>query len=144
MRRATIRTAFDSAVFAIPTGHTETGAVLALAMLIAACIAQLRVAVFATPFGIASAGVTHTTTMLTAIQITKLLRAVVATPLRFAGACLCVDVEAAVVRAVGQALQRILVYRSTIGALPTFLTNARAISAEAMPRAVGMRAVNWK
>lgn len=69
MRRTAIRTAFDGAVLAIPTGHTQTGAVLALAMLVAARIAELSIAVFAAPLGIASAGIADTAPMLTAIQI---------------------------------------------------------------------------
>lgn len=69
MRWTAIWATLDGAVLAIPAGHTQASAILALAMLVAARVAEFGVAVFATPIGIASAGIANAAPMLSAIQI---------------------------------------------------------------------------
>lgn len=66
------RTALDGAVFPVPAGDAEASAVLALAVLVAAGIAQLRVAELASPAVVACAQLAHTDAMLTALQIAQL------------------------------------------------------------------------
>lgn len=59
-------------MLAVPAGHTETGAVLALPMLVAAHVAQFRVAVLAAPALVALAGLAHTAAVLPTLQVAEL------------------------------------------------------------------------
>lgn len=69
-------------------------------------------------------------------------RAVIATPLGLTGAGLGVQIECTVSRAVGQALQRLLVHGGTVRSLPALLADARSIGTVPMARACGMWAVD--
>lgn len=127
-----VGTALDGAVFAIPASYAQARSVLALTMLVAATIAQLRVAVIAAPFRIAGAGVALATTVLATVEVAQLLGAVVATPLGLACTGLGVQIKVTMTRAVGQALQCVLVHGGTVSALPAFFADAGAVSAEAV------------
>lgn len=59
-------------MLAVPAGHTETGAVLALPVLVAAHVAQFRVAVLAAPALVALAGLAHTAAVLATLQVAEL------------------------------------------------------------------------
>lgn len=80
-------------MFAIPTGHTEAGAVLALTVLIAAWIAQFSVTQITAPSIFAATLLADTCAVGAAVKVTQLFRAVVTAPLRFAGARLRVHVK---------------------------------------------------
>ena len=58
-------------MFAIPAGHTEASSILALAVLVAAGVAQFRVAELAAPALVTLAGLAHTTTVLSALQVAE-------------------------------------------------------------------------
>lgn len=58
-------------MLAVPAGHTETGSVLALAVLIAAGVAQFRVTVLAAPALVALAGLAHTASVLATLQVAE-------------------------------------------------------------------------
>lgn len=59
-------------MLAIPSGHTQTGAVLALAVLVAAGVAKFRVAEFSAPALVTLAGLAHTPSVLAALQVAEL------------------------------------------------------------------------
>lgn len=138
----TVGATLDGAVLAVPTGDTQTRSVLALTVLVATAVTELRVAVLATPLGITGAGIALAATMLATVEIAQLLGAIIATPLGLARAGLGIEVEGAVSRAVGQALQGILIHGGTVCALPALLADASAVGAEAMPGAIRMGTVN--
>lgn len=138
----TVGATLDGAVLAIPPGDTQTRSILALTVLVAPTVAEFRVAVLATPFGITGAGIALTASMLATIEIAQLFGAVIATPLGLARAGLGVQVECAVSRAVGQALQGILIHGGAVCSLPALLADTGAVGTEAMTRAIGMGTVN--
>lgn len=140
--RTTVGATLDGAVLAIPTGDTQTRSVLALTVLVATTVAEFRVAVLATPLRITGAGIALTATMLATIEVAQLLGAVIATPLGLARAGLGVQVEGTVARAVGQALQGILIHGGTVCSLPALFADAGAVGTEAMSRAIGMGTVD--
>jgi len=140
---AAVGTALDGAVLPVPAGDAQTGAVLALAVLVAAGVAQPRVAILASPLRVTGTGVALAATMLAAVQVAQLLGTVVAAPLGLAGTRLGVQVEGAVAGAVGQALQRVLIHGGAVRSLPALLADAGAVGAESVARAVRMRTVHW-
>lgn len=71
MRRTTGRASLHRAVLAIPTGDAQAGAVLALAMLVAARIAQFRIAEVAAPAVGAQARLADAAAVLPAVQIAQ-------------------------------------------------------------------------
>lgn len=70
--RTAVRTAFQRAVFAVPAGHAQARAVLALTVLVAPVVAQLRVAVLTRPAGVTDASVAHAMAVRAAVQIAEL------------------------------------------------------------------------
>lgn len=128
----------------VPPGHAQARSVLALTMLVAARIAQPRVAEFTSPAGIASAGIADAASVLATVEIAQLLRAVLAAPLGLARARLAVQIEGAVAGAVGQALERVLVHGGTVRALPALFADAGAVGAEAVAGAGRVGTVHWK
>lgn len=64
-----IRATFHCAVFSIPTGHAQAGAVLTLAVFVASRIALLQIAQFARPSWQTVASVVHAVSVGAAIQI---------------------------------------------------------------------------
>lgn len=69
--RTAVRTSLQRAVFAVPAGHAQARAVLALSVLVAPVVAQLRVAVLAGPAGVARAGVAHAVAVSAAVQVAQ-------------------------------------------------------------------------
>lgn len=70
--RTAVWAALESAVFAVPAGHAQARAILALAVFVAPVIAQLHVAVLTRPAGVTGASVAHAMAVRAAIQIAKL------------------------------------------------------------------------
>jgi hypothetical protein len=70
--RTAVWTALQRAVFAVPAGHAQARAVLALAVLVAPIVAQLRVAVLTRPAGVADASVAYAMAVRAAVQIAEL------------------------------------------------------------------------
>lgn len=71
MRRTTRRTSLDRAVFAVPASHTQTGAILALPVLVASDVAQFRVAEVTAPAVIAETSLTDASAVRAAVQVAK-------------------------------------------------------------------------
>lgn len=128
----------------VPPGHAQARSVLALTMLVAARIAQPRVAEFTSPAGIARARIPDAASVLATVEIAQLLRAVLAAPLGLARARLAVQIEGAVAGAVRQALERVLVHGGTVRALPALFADAGAVGAEAVAGAGRVGTVHWK
>lgn len=75
-------------------------------------------------------------------KIIATFAAVIAAPLGLTRAGLGFQIKGTVTRAVGQALQRLLVHGGTVRALPALLADAGSISAVSVAGARGMWAVN--
>lgn len=135
-------TAFNSAVFAIPSSDTETSAIFALTMFVTPWITEFGIAKFASPALFTTAGLTYATTMRSTLQIAKLLRAVVSTPLRFTDARLTVQLKSTMSRAIWQALKSILIHSTAIWTFPALLTYTSTLSAESMAVAGRMGTIN--
>lgn len=97
-------------MLSVPSGHAKTCSVLALAVIIAARIAKLRIAQFAIPAIVTLTLVVDTSPVHSAAEITKLQRAIISAELQIAITFLCVWVEFSMIRAVGQAGNGSLVF----------------------------------
>ena len=80
-------------MFTVPTSHTKTGAVLALAMFIATRVAQFSVTQITAPSIFAVTFFTDTCAVAAAVKVAQLFRTVIAAPFGFTGARLRVHVK---------------------------------------------------
>jgi len=129
-------------VFAIPSSDAQARSILALAVFIAAWIAELRVAQLAVPALVTLTLVINATSMEATINVAEFLRAVVTAVLDLAQTTLRVRIKLAVIRAVGQARNRVLILKRAVNTSPTLFADASSFRAVAVTGTCRMRAVN--
>lgn len=71
VRRTAVRATLQRAVLAVPAGHAQASAVLALPVFVAPVVAQFRIAVLTGPAGVAAARVAHAMAVRAAVQIAQ-------------------------------------------------------------------------